>query len=467
MLISGKQLKNSSIGLDKIVNLDEGKIIIGQGGAAASAQAISGDITLAANGAVALGAVVDDTKLAANFLQTQATYSGVLQADDDRISSSSLVKNYVDSAIAAIPGTTVDYDALVATNSVVTTLFTGDLTDTLPSSDAVKAYVDQNIQGLDVKEAVKVTLTGNSLAGAITSITLGVIELSASYPNLINGVSVSLTDRVLVNTPESSDQKYNGIYTVSTLWEDGVSNLRLTRAADADNTPGTGEVSNGMFCAVLYGTYAGTSWILRVATAVTLDETALTFVQFAGATQLTIKTDGGLTNSGSNQLAIDITNLQAFAGSVALTTDLLVINDGAASGGERKITVADLIADVGGNGLTVATNGVIAVDGAIVQTVSYSDSTTSGNAAKISSVAFSSAPNGNVQVFVNGIAQNVSYSTSSGDGDCFFAASSDTAQSSARASGSILASDVLFWNGTTAGFNIESGDEIKLVYMPK
>jgi hypothetical protein len=465
MLISGKQLKNSSIGLDKIVNLDEGKIIIGQDGAAASAQAISGDITLAANGAVALGAVVDSTKLAANFLQTQATYAGVLQTDDDKISSSSLVKSYVDGAIAAIPGTTVDYAALDASSSISTDLTAGGLSNTVPSSDAVKSYVDQNIQGLDVKEAVKLTLTGSSVTGAITSISSGIIELSSSYPNLIDGVSVSLNDRVLVNTPESGFEKYNGIYTVSTLWVDGVSNLRLTRATDADNTPGN-EVSNGMFCAVLYGTYAGTSWILRVASAITLDTTALTFVQFASASQLTIKANGGLTNSGSNELAIDITNLTAFAGSVALTTDLLVINDGAASGGERKITVSDLIANVGGDGLTV-TSGVIAVDGSIVQTVSYSSSTTSGNAAKISSVAFSSAPNGNVQVFVNGIAQNVSYSTTSGDGDCFFAASSATAQSSARASGSILASDVLFWNGTTAGFNIESGDEIKLVYMPK
>ena len=465
MLISGKQLKNSSIGLDKIVNLDEGKIIIGQDGASAIAQAISGDITLTALGTVTLGAVVDSTKLAANFLQTQATYSGVLQADDDKISSSSLVKSYVDSAISGIPGTTVDYDALVATSSVATTLFTGTLTDTLPSSDAVKAYVDQNIQGLDVKEAVKVTLTGNDAVGVITSVTLGEIKLSASFLDEIDGVSLGLNDRVLVNTDESGKTKYNGIYTVSALIA-GDGYMHLTRATDADNTPGTGEVSNGMFCAVLYGTYAGTSWILRVATAVTLDTTPLLFVQFASASQLTIKANGGLTNSGSNELAIDITNLTAFAGSVALTTDLLVINDGAASGGERKITVADLIADVGGNGLTV-TSGVIAVDGSIVQTVSYSSSTTSGNAAKISSVAFSSAPNGNVQVFVNGIAQNVSYSTTSGDGDCFFAASSATAQSSARASGSILASDVLFWNGTTAGFNIESGDEIKLVYMPK
>jgi hypothetical protein len=86
---------------------------------------------------------------------------------------------------------------------------------------------------------------------------------------------------------------------------------------------------------------------------------------------------------------------------------------------------------------------------------------------KISSLTFTSAPNGEVQVFVNGMKQVVSYSTTSGSGDCFFAVSSATAQSSARAKNSIVANDVLFWNGTTAGFNLSSGDVIEMVYMPK
>jgi len=462
MLISGKQLKNSSIGLDKIVSLDEGKIIIGQNGASASAQTISGAITLAANGVTTLGAVVNDTNLAAGFLETQAANTSVMPDSETTIPSASLVKNFVESSIS---GVTVDYTALNASGSVATTLFTGTLTDTLPSSDAVKSYVDQNIQGLDVKEAVKVTLTGMDAVGTITAVTLGEIKLSASFLDEIDGVSLSLNDRVLVNTDESGKTKYNGIYTVSALVAAGDGYMHLTRATDADNTPGN-EVSNGMFCAVLYGTYAGTSWILRVASSVDLDTTPLLFVQFAGATQLTTALNGGLTISGSNEIALDITNLSAFSGSVAPATDLLVINDGAASGGERKITVATIVDGIIGNGLSAA-SGVIAVDGSVVQSVTYSGSTTSGNAAKINSVAFDLAPNGKVQVFVNGIAQNVSYSTTSGDGDCFFASSSATAQTSAKAEGSILAGDVLFWNGTTAGFNIESSDEIKLVYMPK
>lgn len=464
MLISGKQLKNSSIGLDKIVSLDEGKIIIGQDGASASAQTISGAITLAANGVTTLGAVVNDTNLAAGFLETQADNTSVMPDSETTIPSASLVRNFVESSISAIPGVTVDYTALNASGSVATTLFTGTLTDTLPSSDAVKSYVDQNIQGLDVKEAVKVTLTGMDAVGTITAVTLGEIKLSASFLDEIDGIALSLNDRVLVNTDESGKTKYNGIYTVSAL-VGGDGYMHLTRATDADNTPGN-EVSNGMFCAVLYGTYAGTSWILRVASSVDLDTTALEFVQFASATQLTIKANGGLTNSGSNQLALDLTNLTAFSGSVAPTTDLLVINDGAASGGERKISVADVVSAIVGDGLT-ATDGVINIDGTVIQTFNYSGSTTSGNAAKISVAAFSSAPKGNIQVFVNGIVQTLSHSTSSGVDDCFIAPFSATSQSSARALNAVETNDVLFWNGSVAGFNIESGDQITFAYQAK
>ena len=464
MLISGKQLKNNSIDLSKLVNLDAGKVIIGQDGDSALALSLAGDVTLTSAGTITLGSVVDATKLASGFLVTDAVQFGVMTNDDDTIPSSLLVKNFVETSISNIPGVTVDYATLDDSGSVASDLFSGPLTDTLPSSAAVKAYVDQSIQGLDVKEAVKVLL-GDAASGISAYSISGVSYIRFAGPSTIDGQSVSTGDRVLVN--KSSSRELNGIYDLVAQPAGADSGyVYLKRSEDADNTPGN-EVSNGMFCAVLYGTsYAATSWILRVNSAVTLDVTELTFVQFSAATQLTIKSNGGLTNSGSNELAIDLTNLVAFSGTLAPTTDLLVINDGATSGGERKITISSVVDAITGNGLT-ATNGVIAVDGTVTQVVTYSGSTSSGNEFKISSVAFSGAPNGKVQVYVNGISQNVSYSTTVGNGDCFFAASTETSQSAARAENAIVAGDVLFWNTTTAGFAIEANDVITLVYLAK
>jgi hypothetical protein len=475
-LISGKQLKSNSIALAKLANIGSGQLIIGQGtGSPVTAVTISGEVSLANNGEITISSgVIGLSHLSTGLVDTQGANSSILPTSDTTIPTSSLVKSYVDSAISGIPGTTVDYAALYASGSIVTD-FTGTLTDTVPSSDAVKSYVDQSIQGLDVKEAAKCLLTGGMAVGAITAVTLGEIKLSASFLDAIDGVSLSVGERVLVNTTQSGYTKYNGIYDVSALVA-GDGYMHLVRSADADNTPGS-EVTNGMFCAVLYGdTYAATSWILRVSGSVTLDTTPLQFVQFAAATQLTIKSNGGLTNSGTNELALDLDNLVAYASAAALGTDyvqsdvLKLIVANSTEGFTKTATLEDIRNVIVKNSSSTGLDGsdsYIRVKGTVTDSYTYSGSDSSGNDVKISSLTFTSAPNGEVQVFVNGMKQVVSYSTTSGSGDCFFAASSATAQSSARAKNSIVANDVLFWNGTTAGFNLSSGDVIEMVYMPK
>lgn len=465
-LISGKQLKSNSIDAAKLSNLGAGQILVGQGSSTAiSAVTITGDITLSSSGSLTLNSeVVGFTELATALVDTQVDNTSIMPEDDTSIPTSSLVKNYVEGVIAAIPGTTVDYAALDASGSISTDLSAGTLSNKVPSATAVKTYVDNSIQGLDVKEAVHTILTSYSFMSA-TTLTLNVYAGSSSWVVSGHTISSGDVDRILVNS--SSNKESNGLYTV-TSYDSGSGEWTLTRSSDADNTPGA-EVSRGMFVSVLYGTYAGTSWILTTDNPITLGTTQLTFAQFSGATQLTIQSGGGLGLVNTNEIGLAFNNLLAIFDNTLADADLFAVRQDS-SGNPKKMTFANVATNLAtkhaGNGLSAA-SGVMSVDGTVTDSYTFSGSDTSGNAVKISSLAFSIEPNGEVQVIVNGIAQVVSYSTTAGNGDCFFAASSATAQSSARAKDAIVAGDVLFWNGTTAGFNLGADDVIKLVYMPK
>ena len=74
------------------------------------------------------------------------------------------------------------------------------------------------------------------------------------------------------------------------------------------------------------------------------------------------------------------------------------------------------------------------------------------------------ALDGHVQVFINGIGP---YDLADGDGErttaeCYFSVDGGT---TARAISAITAGDSLFWNGVVAGFDLETDDEVDLVYM--
>ena len=63
-----------------------------------------------------------------------------------------------------------------------------------------------------------------------------------------------------------------------------------------------------------------------------------------------------------------------------------------------------------------------------------------------------------VQVFVNGVMADLKANKS---GDCYFSAD---AGSTARAFAAIAANDVLYWNGSVAGYQLDANDKITLVY---
>lgn len=140
--------------------------------------------------------------------------------------------------------------------------------------DAVnKQYADALVTGLDVKQSVVVATTA--------SITL-------SGTQAVDGINLVAGNRVLVKDQTAGEQ--NGIYDV-------VDGGAWTRSADADNSPAS-EVTSGMYVFVESGsTNADAGFILQTTGTIVLDTTALSFVQFTGAGQ--ISAGAGLAKTGN------------------------------------------------------------------------------------------------------------------------------------------------------------------------
>lgn len=177
---------------------------------------------------------------------------------------------------------------------------------TNPQDAATKAYVDAARSGLDVKASVRVATT--------TNITL-------SGTQTIDGVSVIDGDRVLVKNQSAAAD--NGIYVAAAgSW---------SRAADADTS---GEVTAGLFTFVEEGAAnADSGWVLQTNSPITLGSTALAFVQFSGAGQVTA--GDGLTKTGSS---IDV--VTANSGRIVVNADSIdLATTGVSASTYRSVTV--------------------------------------------------------------------------------------------------------------------------------
>ncbi len=214
-----------------------------------------------------------------------------------------------------------------------------------PTSDAdatTKAYVDGLINGLDIKESVKLATTAN-IAGTYNNGTGTITASSNGSIGSIDGVSVTQGIRILVK--DQTDAKQNGIYIVTSKGSGG-SPYVLTRAGDAD---ASAEISGGAFFFVEEGaTNADNGFVTTHNGNPTLGTTDITFQQFSGAGQITA--GNGLDKSG-NLISVD---LKANGGLVIESTELAV--DLGASSITGTLGVGD-----GGTGLTTIAKGSVLV----------------------------------------------------------------------------------------------------------
>jgi len=116
------------------------------------------------------------------------------------------------------------------------------------------------LQDIDYKQTARAVTSSN-------------ITLSGGTPATVDGVSLLVDDRVLVNG--QTDQTENGIYYVTTLGSG--SNGTWARTGDAN---ATGEMNSGMIIMVTEGTgFADTQWMLTTDGTITIGTTNIVFAQ--------------------------------------------------------------------------------------------------------------------------------------------------------------------------------------------
>jgi hypothetical protein len=128
-----------------------------------------------------------------------------------------------------------------------------------------------------VRLSTAATLTGWTAAGSGVGKTL-TAPTDATSHNSFDGVAAVLTDRILVkNGPSNVD---NGIYTLTTLGNGAGTSAILTRALDCDQDV---EVFDGVTVWVREGsTLNDTRWTIITNNTITVDTTAIVWVQTAG-----------------------------------------------------------------------------------------------------------------------------------------------------------------------------------------
>ena len=351
--------------------------------------------TLTFTGGTGIGTTVANNEITLDIDSTVATLTGTQTLTNKTINASQLVNGSVSNAKLANDGitigsddtslggtitdlnglTSVDVDNITLdTNTISTTNSNGNLvlepngtgSVTVPSgyesragfgNDSLvnKSYVDAVANGLDVKKSVRVATTAN-LAGSYNNGN-GTITASSNGAISIDGVSLSVNDRVLVK--DQTSQVENGFYRVTTVGS-GSAAFVLTRTPDGDEAD---ELTGGAFTFVEEGTAnADNGYVASHNGTPTVGTTNITFEQFSGAGQ--IAAGAGLTKTGNtinvvgtaDKITVSanaLTIASTYVGQSSITT-LGTISTGTWNGTE--IGVAH-----GGTGLTAVAKGSVLV----------------------------------------------------------------------------------------------------------
>ncbi len=174
----------------------------------------------------------------------------------------------------------------------------GTSTTQIATTEFVTAAVAAARSGLDAKESVRAATTAN---------------ITLSNTQTVDGVALAVGNRVLVKNQTNAAE--NGIYVVASgAW---------TRATDADSST---DLSSGTFVFVEQGTAnADSGWVLSTEDPITVGTTALTWVQFSGAGQITA--GNGLTKTGNTLDVGAGTGIAVAADTVGLTGQALALHN--------------------------------------------------------------------------------------------------------------------------------------------
>jgi len=228
---------------------------------------------------------------------------------------------------------------------------------TASTDAATKQYVDDVAQGLAVQAPAIVASTGTYAAMSTGTVTynngtagVGATLTTTVALTAIDGVTLTVGDRIVIKDEAGGDLPNNGIYTYT-------SSTVLTRATDFD-TPT--EMAGGDFVFVQQGTlYNDTGWVMTDPV-VTVGTSDVTFVQFSGAGSFTA--GAGLTLTGT-EFSVNTDNLTTdiSGGNVVVKTSaqFTTPNIGAATG--TSLTATGNVA--GGNLTTV---GVVSATGNVI-----------------------------------------------------------------------------------------------------
>lgn len=251
---------------------------------------------------------------------------------------------------------------------------------TQSSDAATKNYVDAVKTGLDIKDSVRVTTTGNLTA----TYSNGASGVGATLTNsgtqaalTIDSIVLSVGDRVLVKDQTTGLQ--NGFYRVTNAGS-ASTNWVLTRSTDADENT---EVTPGAFTFVEEGTIgANNGYVCTNNGSITIGTTGITFVQFSGAGS--VIAGDGLTKSGNTLNAVGTANR------IAISADAIDID--AAYVGQTSITTLGTISSgtwqgtivagqyggtgVNNSGKTITLGGNLTTSGAFSTTLTATANTT-------------------------------------------------------------------------------------------
>ena len=315
--------------------------------------AISSGATVSNSGALTIAATsVTNAMLAGSIANAKLTNSAVT------VGSTSISLGATQTAIAGVTELAVD-NINVNGNTIATTNTNGNLvldpngtgtidvssaritslaTPTGSTDAATKAYVDAQLQGLDVKNSVRVATTANG-------------TLSSAFANnsTVDGITLATNDRILIKDQSTGSE--NGIYTVN-------ASGAPTRATDFD---ADSEVTGGAFFFAEEGSVnADNGFVLTNDGAITVGTTALTFTQFSGAGQ--VIAGSALTKSG-NTLNVGVDDSSIEVSSDALRVKASGITNTMLAGSidlTAKVTGSLPVAN-GGTGLTAIAKGSILV----------------------------------------------------------------------------------------------------------